>query len=306
MAKVRNIGVYAFRYQYGSSQTYKAIVQEFKTVRQNIKTAKKLGSITQQQFKENLNKIRYEQAKLYRQLNPAKGQLRTLKQKEILKTTYVKTGKTFGVVELEKRVPVPQKEIYKIEKKFKENTKTILRQVNRFNKYGRTLNLNNLEISVGNDKKTVYQWLEQQKAATRLNRAEKAKITRAVNKAAKQISKIKVSKYKGGEFSLRGDLTKVKKNQIWLDWSLPEKVEEISSDYPTEHNGWIIYWRLANSSKNLINAKIATYGEGEFDIEAHVQLIKHSSPHIESESNFYTIIAKLKGDALGWNNSKRN
>lgn len=293
---IRDVGVYKYRLQYGVSKTYQDFRSEFKKAREGLYQAKRSGLFTESQFKEYKKKLQYERAKLFGQINPAKAQIKRFKNKKVLGTSLVTYNYMEGLNKV-KSSKLSATRLGKYEMQRDLILKQLRQQATRFNKYEKSLNFNNLYIRYKGEKRTVASLIELQRATGTLTTQERYQLNKKLEQVVGKIKLIKPSKSTIGQFTLSGDLTKVRKPISWLNETIDDLDEKFdyADSITTQINGWVVKWKVTTSPPiKVLGALITKRGNGIFDVEAHVQDLQNQVTIDKSDSYFYKIINQLK------------
>lgn len=301
MIKIRVArNIYQARREFGVKGLFRQLRSEYAEERRLINRAYQLSPKTpefKKAYSANINQLKKDFAKDFRQLNPARAELRKVARNPIRKEGLRGYVNEFGQI-LQEKYKIPAIELKRTEIKRDKIINAFNTQANRFGRYGKTFNLKNLKINYKGKSTDLSYLLNLQAQRHKLSVSDRASLTRSLNRAVDKLKLIQPSKNQQQLFSLSGNLEKVKTKTPWIYDVSDDTNYEYASEVYTEVNGWVVTWYIVESRARVIDAKISERGEaGQFDVLAHFNQLTTNYNIDEDYEYISTIINRLKGQA---------
>lgn len=256
-----------------------------RTLKRTIVEGKKFDENIKSYITPIYNKTLKDQSRDLTYLNPAREQLKKLKSLKV-KPSYQKPVLIYRAND-EGKLIVPSWDWVKTDitksqqnslSKFREDySKLISREIRRYNRYGKVLNLNALTVKVRGEEISLTQLYKDYLSSQ--DKYYKVILRKKFNYAIKKLREIQVSKQvMKGMRVYRGKLEKASKNGI--DLEAPQGEINFHS---TDKNGNILGWRIVYSPPNIIAIEgvIVQRGRDEIVWQSHIMQLRGQGVDIQ-------------------------
>lgn len=273
---------------------FKQLRLEYSAEKKFIQNWKKDSGMGKNYFEKALRKINEAQKTDYRQLNPAREQLKELKKINLTKTKIIYkqvsrvdtfSGAVYGAIE-SKRIERTKYEIKSIEK-FKENFERKSKNaIRRFGRYGKAINLNKITVNFRGEDISITRLYKDYMQTN--DKYLKGQITRKINKAYEELKKVKVSQASPlRERIYRGRIEDIKNGDLQSNYN------QGYTDTTVDQNGNVFGWDI-NPSKHLIfSGELVYHGEGSIIWDQHLEQLNNMQAQTD-EVGFLQIWRRLQ------------
>jgi len=287
---------------YTPQKIYKEIRKEYSIYRKNLNRtiieAKKYGEDIKNDILPLIEKSKKLQQKDLRYLNPAREQIKQLNKIKI-KDSYKNPVLVYRPND-EGKLIVPDYDWIKLEKTkmqkktlniFREDfNKNIKREIKRFNKYGKSLNLNKLTLKVRGNEMSISEIYSNYVKTNDKNL--KIALRKKLNYGFEQLKKIKVSKHSAlAKRIYSGNLEKIE------DGNIEDNLDSNVNFHTVDSNNNVFGWYILRSPELVLEGEIEQRGSGSILWDSHYQQLENEGMNLH-DTTFLMLWRRLKQNNL--------